>query len=168
MMGMGPGMMGINHDPQTMVEMSAIHELVANHDRIKRTVTNLQDGIRTVTESDDPNIAKYIQEHVASMDKRVSAQSDPGLPIEGPALRKILRNGDKVRTIVQTTAHGAIVTQTSADPNTVMALQTHAAEVSDLVQRGMVALHETMMNNHGIPGGMMAGPSNGGSATKPQ
>jgi hypothetical protein len=167
-MMMGRGMMGMNHDSQTMAEMGAIHELVVNHDRIKRTVTNLPDGIRTVTESEDPNVAKYIQEHVASMDKRVSAQSDPGLPIESPALRTILRNGDAVRTTVQTTAKGAIVTQTSADPETVTALQTHAAEVSDLVQRGMVAIHETMMKNHGMHGGMMPGPSKSGLAPKPQ
>jgi hypothetical protein len=168
MMGMGPGMMGMNHDSQTMAEMSAIHELVVNHDRIKRTVTNLPDGIRTVTESDDPKIAKYIQEHVASMDKRVSARSDPGLPIESPALRMILRNGDKVRTTVETTANGVVVTQTSPDPDTVMALQTHAAEVNDLVQRGMVAIHETMMKNHGMHGGMMTGAPSGGSTSKPQ
>lgn len=152
MMGMGPGMMGMNHDAQTMSEMGAIHELVVNHDRIKRIVTNLPDGIRTVTESDDPKVAKYIQEHVASMNQRVSAQSDPGLPIESPALRAILRNGDKVRTIVETTVKGAIVTQTSPDPDTVRALQEHAAEVSDLVRRGMIAIHEAMTKNAGMHG----------------
>jgi hypothetical protein len=167
MMGMGPHMMGLSHDSQMMEEMSAIHELVVNHDRIKRTVANLPDGIRTVTESDDPNVAKYIQQHVASMDQRVRAQSDPGLPIESPALRAILRNGDKVRTTVETTANGAIVTQTSADPDTVRALQEHAAEVSDLVQRGMIAIHEAMMKNAGMHGGMMMGEPNGGWTPKP-
>ena len=56
--GMGPGIMGMNHGSATTAEMSAIHELFANHDRIKRTVTNLPDGIRTATESDDPRIAE--------------------------------------------------------------------------------------------------------------
>jgi hypothetical protein len=163
MMGMGPGrgMMGMGHDSQTMAEMSVIHELVVNHDRIKRTVTNLPDGIRTITESDDPQIAAFIKEHVASMDQRVSAKSDPGLPIESPALRTILRNGDKVRLSTETTATGVIVTQTSADPDTVRALQEHAAEVSDLVQRGMAAIHEAMMKNGGMHGGMMRGAANG-------
>jgi hypothetical protein len=89
------------------------------------------------------------------MDQRVSAQSDPGLPIESPALRSILRNGDKVQTTVETTPNGAIVTQTSGDSETVRALQEHAAEVTDLVQRGMVAIHEAMMKNGGMHGGMM-------------
>ena len=47
MMGMGPGMMG---GSATMNERSDIHDLFLNHDRIKRTVTNVPDGIRTVTE----------------------------------------------------------------------------------------------------------------------
>ncbi|MBI4475228.1 MAG: hypothetical protein HY646_21375 [Acidobacteria bacterium] len=46
MMGMGPGMVGMAQDSATMAEMGVIHELVVNHDRIKRSVTNLPDGIR--------------------------------------------------------------------------------------------------------------------------
>ena len=37
-----------------MAQMRDIHELFANHDRMTRTVTNLPDGIHTVTESNDP------------------------------------------------------------------------------------------------------------------
>jgi hypothetical protein len=154
MMNMGPGMMGMGDDSQTMAEMGAIHELIVNHDRIKRSVTNLPEGIRTVTESDDPQIAKLIKEHVASMDQRVSAKSDPGLPIESPALHSILKNGDKVQTTIETTEQGVVVIQTSKDPETVAALQQHASEVSDLVQSGMTALHAAMMKN-GMHGGMM-------------
>ena len=149
--GVGPGMMmGMGHDPTTMAQLGAIHELIVNHDRIRRTVTNLPNGIRTVTESDDPQIAQLIKEHVASMAERVDARSDPGLPIESPALHAILRNGDKVQTTVETTANGSIVVQTSSDPETVAALQKHAAEVSDLVSGGMEAVHTAMMRNGGI------------------
>ena len=91
MMGMGPGMMGMGHDPATMAQLGDIHALLINHDRIKRTVTNLPDGIRTVTESDDPQIAALIKNHVAEMGKRVKAGDDPGLPIESPALHAIFR-----------------------------------------------------------------------------
>lgn len=114
----------MSHGSRTMAEMGAIHELIANHDHIKRSVANLPDGIRTVTESDEPQIAKLIKEHVASMDQRVSAKSDPGLPIESPALRSILKNGDKVRTTIETTEKGAVVIQTSTEPETVAALQS--------------------------------------------
>ena len=58
MMGMGAGMMGMSGGSATMDERRDIHGLLFNHDRIKRTVTNLPDGIRTVTESDDPEKAR--------------------------------------------------------------------------------------------------------------
>ena len=148
MMG-GHGMMGSAHSATT-AEMDDIHALLDNHDRVSRTVTNLPDGIRTVTESDDPKIARYIKDHVASMGKRVEAGDDPGLPIESPALHAIFRNKDKIKTTVETTDKGIIVVQTSADRDTVVVLQQHASEVSDLVRGGMAALHTAMMRNGGM------------------
>ena len=146
---MGMGMMGGN---ATTGERSDIHDLFSNHDRIKRTVTNLPDGIRTVTESDDPQVAATIKKHVAEMGKRVEEGRDPGLPIETPALHAIFRNKDKIKTTYETTEKGIVVVQTSADATAVKALQDHAAEVTDLAQRGMIAAHEAMMKNGG---GMM-------------
>lgn len=146
---MGAGMMGMGHDSATMAQMAVIHELVLNHDQIRRKVTNLPDGIRTVTESNDSLMAARLKEHVLTMNQRVAAADDPGLPIESPALRAIYRNGDKIRTVVDTTVNGVIVVQTSSDSATVAALQQHAAEVSDLVRGGMAALHEAMMKNGG-------------------
>jgi hypothetical protein len=159
-MGMGPGMMmGMNHGSATATEMSTIHELFANHDRVKRTVTNLPDGIRTVTESDDPRIADLIKTHVAGMGERVKAGNDPGLPIESPALHSIFRDKDKIHTTYETTATGVIVTQTSTDAATVAALQQHASEVTDFVQGGMATMHTAMMRNGGMMhrGPMMRG-----------
>jgi hypothetical protein len=155
---MGGRMMG--HDSSMMAEMRTIHELMVNHRSINRTVTNLTDGIRTVTESDDPEVAKIIQEHVLSMEQRVRAGNDPGLPMESPALHTIFRNADKVQTSIQTTAKGVVVVQTSTDPETVAALQKHASEVSDLVNDGMAAMHAAMMKN-GMHGGMMGGMHGG-------
>jgi len=150
MMGMGGGMMSMGHDSATMAQMAMIHELILNHDRITRTVTNLPDGIRTVTESDDPLMARRIKEHVASMNRRVVAGNDPGLPIESAAVHAIFRNKDKIRTHADTTAKGIVVVQTSSDSVTAAALKQHASEVSDLVRGGMVALHQAMMKNGGM------------------
>ena len=150
MMGMGRGM-GMTHDSALATQMGVIHELVMGHDRITRTVTNLADGVRTVTESDDPRLAQLIRAHVAAMDQRVRAGSGPGLPNESPALRTIFRNKDKIQTTSDTTAKGVLVVQTSSDPATVGALQQHAADVSDLVQRGMAAMHDGMLKGLGAP-----------------
>ena len=59
--------------------------LFINHDRITRTVTNLPNGIRTVTESSDPRIAQLLKDHVTRMRQRVETENDPGLPIESQA-----------------------------------------------------------------------------------
>jgi len=160
---MGPGMMGPGtlddgHNSATMVDMRGIHQLVANHDRIKRTVTNLPDGIRTVTESDDPQTAQLIREHVASMGQRVRAGKMLGVPIESPAVHAIYANKDKITTTSEPTANGIVVTQTSSDPKVIALLQEHAVEVSELVRGGMAAMHTAMMKNHGMMGGGMHGP----------
>jgi hypothetical protein len=144
------GMMGMAHDSATMAQMRVIHELVVNNERIKRTVTNLPNGVRTVTTSDDPRLAALIKDHVLTMDQRVSTGDDPRLPMESPALHAIFRGKDGIHTRSDTIATGVIVVQTSSDSALVAALQQHAAEVTDLVQRGMTAMHEAMMKNmHG-------------------
>jgi hypothetical protein len=167
--GMGHGMMmGMNHGSATMDERRDIHSLLFNHDRINRSVTNLPDGIRTVTESDDPEIAETIRKHVAEMGQRVEEGRDPDLPIQSPALHSIFRYKDKIKSTYEVTDKGIVVVQTSTDARAVKALQDHAADVTDLVQRGMVAAHETMMKNrggmmgHGMHGGRMGHGMHGG------
>src|ERR1019366_641113 len=122
MMGMGPGMMGMNGGSATAAEHRDIRDLFFNHENIKRTVTNLPDGIRTVTESDDPQVAATIKKHVAEMGKRVEEGRDPGLPIESSALHSIFRDKDKIKTAYEVTEKGVIVVQTSTDPTAVKAL----------------------------------------------
>ena len=163
---MGPGMMGMGMmgGNATMGERSDIHGLFFNHESIKRTVTNLPDGIRTITESDDPQVAATIKKHVAEMGKRVEEGRDPGLPIESPALHAIFRDKGKIKTAYETTEKGVVVVQKSTDATAVKALQDHAAEVTDLAQRGMVAAHEAMMKN----GGGMMGRGMRGAMNDPQ
>ena len=74
------------------------------------------------------------------------------MPIETPALHAIFQYKDKIKSAYETTEKGVIVVQTSTDAAAVKALQDHAAEVSDLARRGMVAAQEAMMKNGG---GMM-------------
>ncbi len=152
------GMMGMMDGSATPTERNEIHEMLINHDQIKRVVTNLPNGIRAVTESDDPEIAATIASHVAGMGERVKEGRDPDLPIQSPTLKLIFRDKDKIKTTYEATQKGIVVVQTSDDAETVAALQKHAADVTDLVNRGMVAAHETMMKNgRGMMGRGMRG-----------
>ena len=174
MNGMGRGMMARQHDAATMAQMGDIHELFVNHDRITRTVTNLPNGIRTVTESADPRIAQLLKDHVASMRQRVDTGDDPGLPMESQALRSIFQNYDKIHTTIETSATGVVVIQTSTDQTTVAALQQHASEVTDFVKDGMAAIHKAMMKNgagmmqRGMHGGMMGNMPKGKTVPEPR
>ena len=129
--GMGPGMMmqGMQHegmrpngpmagmhsgDAAFQADMHLVHEMLAGHDKIKRTVDNLPDGIRTVTESDDPQVAQAIKAHVASMEQRL--RDGRIFNLFSPTLPVLFENKDKIKTTVETTEKGSIVTQTSATP----------------------------------------------------
>ena len=66
-----PGMM-TRGDPDHMADMQLFRELIANRDKIRRTVTVRSDGVETVTEFDDPAVAAQIRAHVAAMYTRVA------------------------------------------------------------------------------------------------
>lgn len=170
MHGMGPGMMGgmgqgagghgpmagavhmlTRQDEGSAADMALVRNLVMNHTRIQRTVTNLPDGIRTVTESDDPQVAQTIKAHVASMSQRLKDGRE--FNIFSPTLPVLFENRDKIHSVVEFTEKGSIVTRTSTDAKVVAALQGHAAEVNELVQGGMFAMMRGMMTRtaHGRP-----------------
>lgn len=157
MHGTGHGAGGGSHGPMTgmvsmltkqdagsSADMGLVHDLLTNHAKIKRTVTNLPDGIRTVTESDDPQVAQAIKAHVASMSGRLKTNQE--FNIFSTTLPVIFENADKIKSVVEMTEKGAIVTRTSTDVKVVAALQGHAGEVTELVQEGMVAMRRGMMS----------------------
>ena len=89
-------------------------------------------------------MAKLVS-HVVGMIGRVENLDDPKIFIQSPTLDIFFMRGDKIKSEIDVTDNGIIVTQTSNDPELVDALQTHAAEVSDMADRGMQAVHEAMM-----------------------
>jgi hypothetical protein len=122
-----------------------VHEMLQGPEKIKRTVTNLPDGIRTVTESDDPQVAQSINAHVASMEKRLN--DGKILNLFSPTLPVLFENKDKIKTVIETSEKGSIVTQTSGDAKVVVALQAHAVEVSELARDGTAAMMRNMRAN---------------------
>jgi hypothetical protein len=144
--GQHPGMMGAGHGVGIM---TGVHEMFVGHEHLTRTVTVLPDGIRTVTESVDPKLAQLLKDHVTVSNAQVATGVDPGLPMESDALRAIFRYHADIRTTVEATPAGIVVTQTSSNPDAVAALQQHAAEVTTFVKDGMAAMHAAMMKKRG-------------------
>jgi len=181
MHGMGPGMMrGMDHgaaagghgpmagavgmltrqDAGSSADMGLVHDLVMNHTKIRRTVTNLPNGIKTVTESDDPQVAQAIKAHVASMSQRLKDGRE--FNIFSTTLPVLFENRDKIKSVVEVTEKGSIVIRTSTDAKVVAALQGHAAEVTELAQEGPVAMMRGMMTRMAMgPRGPRAGTGRG-------
>jgi len=138
----GPAGPSAQHDAAFAADMQLVRELVHANARIARRVTNLPEGIRTVTESDDPRIAQAIKAHVASMAQRLGEGREFNL--FSATIPLLFENREKIKTAVETTDKGVIVSQTSAEAKVVAALQAHAAEVDELVREGMVAMMRGM------------------------
>lgn len=141
--GMGGGMMGggMMRDSAAAVVMPIVHTLMMNHEKLRRTVTNLPDGVRTLTESDDSTMIVQLRRHVSTTGDLVAQSRDLNVPPASPVLHELLRNGAKIVRVVEHTPKGVAVTETSTDPKVAAIIQAHAAEVSALVEGGMAALH---------------------------
>lgn len=138
-----PGLRGRN---ATDAESAELAVLFRNFDTITREVTNLPDGIRTVTRSSDDAVMATLVSHVVGMIDRVERGDDPQIVIQSPTLDIFFARGAGIATAIDVTDDGIVVVQTADDPALVAALHTHAAEVSAMADRGMQAVHEMMMN----------------------
>ena len=137
-----PGLRGLNATPDESAELAV---LFRNFQTLSRDVTNLPNGIRTVTRSSDPAVMDALISHTTGMIARVERGDDPQIMIQSPTLDIFFQRGEGISSEISVTEEGIVVVQTSTDPEVVAALHTHAAEVSDLVARGMLAVHEMMM-----------------------
>lgn len=148
----GPTAMLTRQDANSAADMGIVMDLVHNNTKIKRTATKIPDGIRTVTESDDPKVAQDIKAHVASMSGRLKDGREFNL--FSTTLPVIFDNAKSIQSVVEMTDKGAIVTRTSTDAKVVAALQAHAGEVTELVQEGPAAFHRGMRARMAMgPGG---------------
>ena len=120
-----------------------------NFDTITREVTNLPNGIRTVTRSSDEAVMAVLVSHIIGMIDRVERGDDPQIFIQSPTLDILFLNGAEMQSQIDVTDEGIVVVRTSTDPDVVAALHTHAAEISDMADRGMQAVHEAMMQRAG-------------------
>jgi hypothetical protein len=137
-----PGLIGENASPEESAEIALMFR---NFDTITREVENLPNGIRTVTRSSDVAVMDALVSHSVGMIDRVGQRDDPKIRIQSPTLDIFFLHGDEILSNVEMTDDGLVVIQTSENPDIVAALQTHAAEVTQMADRGMAAVHEMMM-----------------------
>jgi len=136
-----PGLQGKDTTDQ---EVNDLRGIFRSHEGIIRSVTNVQNGIVTTTEAEDETLREAIVSHVSMMVTRLQEGRNPEVIIQSPTLDALFDFYDEIDTEIETTELGVKVIQTSSNPKVVRLLQTHAAEVSDMANRGMEAVHERM------------------------
>ena len=141
-------MPGLNGRDTTQQEVDDLKRLFRQHEAIERQVSLLPNGIRTITASQSDVVRDAIISHVTMMVTRLQEGRNPEVMIQSPTLDAIFKVYDQIDTEIELTDTGIAVIQTSDNPDVVSLLQTHAAEVSDMSDRGMVAVHERM-TSHG-------------------
>jgi hypothetical protein len=121
------------------------HFLLENHAKVSRQVKSLPNGVETVTESDDPQIAEMIRKHVKAMYVRV----EQGRPIHlrDPLFGAVFRHADQIEMKMEPTEKGIRVTETSQDPYVTRLIQAHADVVDGFVKNGFVEAQK----NHAVP-----------------
>lgn len=134
-MGRGRGAgHGRGPDPDMRKDQDLFHDLLDHHAEIRRTVEKLDNGVLTLTESDRPEVAAKIQEHVASMHQRVV--DGRGLRWWDPLFAAIFDKRAQIEMNVENTDKGVRVKETSKDPAVVALIQAHAEVVSGFVAHG--------------------------------
>lgn len=139
-------------DDRHAADRDVFQFLLKNHDKIKRTVRELPSGVETLTESDTPEIAAKIKEHVQWMEKRIE-KSQP-IRLRDPLFAELFKHTDKITMIHQDTPKGVRVREISSDPYVVKLIQAHAKAVSGFVERGFAEA----MKNHAVPASEPAEP----------
>ncbi|MGA8549720.1 MAG: hypothetical protein WB678_05750 [Stellaceae bacterium] len=145
--GMG-GMMGgmgeMMQPGNMMGPMRTGMELFMRHAQIRRTVTDLPNGVRAVTESNDPQTAALIQAHVDAMYRRL----DQGRAFPYPMSRSVpamFAHSTRYQRTLETTPNGVAITETAKDPAMIAIIREHAREISGFVRDGMPAMMRGMM-----------------------
>ncbi len=135
-MGRGPGaMQGMQGD------MTTLHAMFADRDKIKRTIKNLPDGAEAITESDDEAIADMLKEHVPAMEDRVLGNKPLPPMTFHPIFVALIKHAEDYTLTYEETEKGMRVKYQSDDPYVVMLVQEHAKLVSRFIKNGMEEIH---------------------------
>ncbi len=146
------GVPGHGHDAQHAADMEVFHYLLENHEKVRRTVKELDNGVETITESDDPSVAAHIKKHVEQMTVRIEKPSP--IRMRDPLFAEIFQHTKKIKVTHQDTAKGVKVIETSEDPYVATLIKAHAKVVSQFVERGFAEAAK----NHPVPGRKAAQP----------
>jgi hypothetical protein len=110
------------------------HFLLDHRDQITRKVSPLDNGIESVTESDDPVLVGKLREHVESMHRRLL--EGKAIHRRDPLFAAIFDHAKEIELKVEPTEKGLRVVETSSNPDVVKLIQQHAQTVTFFLENG--------------------------------
>lgn len=119
--------------------------LFRSHAEVRRSVTHLPNGIRAVSESDDPRIATLLQTHVAQMYARLDSKNAFPYPMSR-SVPQLFAKSARYRRKLTLLPKGIEVLETSGDPEMVALIHAHAREIDGFVKDGMPSMMRSMMS----------------------
>jgi hypothetical protein len=152
-----PGIEPVDHDGMGVdaADMGRYTEMFNRHSEITRTVEEIPGGVRTVTQSNSPDLVALLQAHVSSMYSHLD-QAAEVMCMSG-SLPTLFRHANGYRRQLTFTPTGVIAEETADDPALTQAIRAHAQEVTGFVHDGMPAMMRGMMGS-GMMGPGMMGP----------
>lgn len=116
-------------------------QLLSDHAAIRRTLVHSEkDGrgiVEATTESDDPIVAARIIEHAKAMQARMKVGAQ--VRVWDPVFGELFKKHGAVTIDVTPTDKGVKIVESSADPEAVAILRSHAMGVSEFVREGHAA-----------------------------
>ena len=111
-----------------------IHGLFDVHEKITRYVEDTEEGYRSVTTSDDPEVAKMLQKHVSQMEGRMM----DGRMVRrwDPAYVEFVSHYDDVTIDITNLANGVSFVAVGKTEEAKKVLRNHAQIISKFVEKG--------------------------------
>lgn len=129
--GMGPGCKRYRRTFQALLHA---------HEQIERKVTPTEMGITSETWSEDPDITKLIQQHVAEMQELMKGCAEGSCPAQprwwDPVFAAAYATAGQIDLQATPTDKGVKVTQTGSDNYAKRVIRAHADVVTKFVKNG--------------------------------
>lgn len=128
---------GHGSDEQHKQDQALFSKLLENHQQITRLTEIISNGICSRTTTNSVELAKTIQDHVTSMEKRF----DSGRAIRSwdPLFAALFEYKDQIDMQYRNIENGVEATLTSSDPKIVELIHSHDEAIHGFVDKGFAA-----------------------------
>lgn len=128
---------GHGSDEQHLKDQALFKELLANHQTLKRQTEKLANGICARTTSEDPKLAKIIQQHTVGMEKRFG--NGRAIRSWDPLFAALFEYKDQIHMEYKIIPNGVEALLTAETPELIELIHCHDDTIHGFVNEGFAA-----------------------------